>query len=119
MAVEIPAYVIDHFKKEVKEKGSLVVEVDVFDKNDENKFLYRHGLTFASDLHFHGANSYVLGINEYLSRLLTFSVKPIKIYVNRTLLSDIVQLALPPVVTPVEIDLSNTGNDEESIQGNL
>jgi hypothetical protein len=102
---KIPPFVSEYFRDEVKTKGGIVVDVDVFDKQE--KFLYRHGLTFASDLHFHGANNFTLGINEYLNRLLTYSMKPIKIYINRKLLSDIKPLVPLPVHEPTIIDLSN------------
>lgn len=107
MAIEIPYFVTDFFKEQIKLKGHLVVDVDVFDRNDQNKFLYRHGLTFSSDMHFHGADNYILGIHEYIKRLLTYTIKPIKIYVNRVPLDSIEPKALPPVITPVEIDLTD------------
>jgi hypothetical protein len=109
--MQIPDFVTDYFKKQIREKGSLVVDVDVFDKTD--KFLYRHGLTFASDYHFHGGSGYTLHINEYLHRLLTFTQKPIKIYVNRMPLDKIEPVALPPPELPVAIDLSQTENNNE------
>jgi hypothetical protein len=113
MSVEIPYFVNDFFKEQIREKGVLIVEVDVFDQNDETKFLYRHGLTFGIDMHFHGANSYTLSINEYLKRLLTYTIKPIKIYVNKVALNTIEPKALPPVITPIEIDLTNVVESDD------
>jgi hypothetical protein len=104
--VEVPQFVTDWFTEELKTKDLLQVDVEVFDYSE--KFLFRHGLTFARDLKFHGTNGYSLHINDYIKRLLHFSKRPIKIYVNRTLLSDIQQKYLPPPEVPTAIDLSNT-----------
>ena len=103
---EIPYFVKEWFKEELKTKDLLKVDVDVFDY--EEKFLYRHGLTFANDQKFHGTNGYTLSIEDYIKRLLHFAKRPIKIYINQTLLSDIQPKYLPPPEVPTEIDLSNT-----------
>lgn len=103
--ITIPEFIKDYIKVQVKEKGFIRIDINVFDK-EGGRFLYKHGLNFANDLNFHGTDGYTLGIEEYLARTLTYTKKPISVCINGKLLTDIKQLALPPPLTPPLIDLS-------------
>lgn len=105
--ITIPEFVKDYIKVQAKEKGSIRVDINVFDK-EGGRFLYKHGLTFTRDLNFHGTGGYTLGIEEYLARTLTYARKSITICINGKLLSDIHPILLPPPSTPPEIDLTHT-----------
>lgn len=100
----IPDFVKHYMNTCLNEKGVVRVDVNVYDKPD-GKFLYKHGLDFGKDLHFHGMNGFTMSIEDYLYRTLTHTIKPITVCINGRLLTDI----MPPIPInpPEEIDISH------------
>jgi hypothetical protein len=105
--IELPAFVKDWCRQELKGKDRLRVDVNVYEDKDYTKLIGKHGLNFGSDMKFTNPDrSYSLSIDEYIIRMLKFSRKYIKIYINEVLLTDI---NLPvPLLLPSTIDLSQT-----------
>lgn len=105
---QLPEFLYEWIKQQAKEKGHIIVGIDIFADNEYKIFKSRHGLNFSHDLYWHGLDGYKLSIEEYLTRTIKHSRKPIKIYLNGMSLNAITPNLLPAPQIPQEIDLSDT-----------
>lgn len=111
----IPQFVREWIDRELKEKKSVKVDIDIFaDKEYKNK-KSRHGLSFDSTGYWYGLTGFKISIEDYLKQTLKYTIKPVKVYINGTALDKIEMLYLPPPQTPQEIDISmNTDGESKN-----
>lgn len=113
--IELPPFVKEWIRLELRTKGKLRVDVDVYADKDYNRVLYRHGLNFGSDMCFHSLDrKFTMSIDDYIIKLLKYSQKYVKVMINGVLLSDIKLPEEPPVKLPEPVDLSQTGHTEDT-----
>lgn len=96
----LPEAIKYFIRTELKVKKMMQVEIDVYETEKYEQYLYSFGLSFYEDGFFRGNEDSYVHIEEYIIYHLTYSTKYNRIYLNNKHLLDIHPLKRPEEFPP-------------------